>query len=98
MGEILNEIWFPLLVTSIAGLSTAIGALIVFMTKSNNYKFLTVALGFSAGVMIYVSFMEIMPEAIEYLSNGRSEKTSELLMLLGFLVGILVIAIIIKEI
>lgn len=98
MTEIFNEIWFPVLITSVAGLSTAIGALIVFMTKAEDYKFLTLALGFSAGVMIYVSFMEIMPQAVDYMSKARGLKEANLLMLLGFVVGILVIGIIDKVI
>ena len=39
-----------------AGLSTGIGGAIAFFTKKTNTKFLSVALGFSAGVMVYISF------------------------------------------
>ena len=50
--------------TMIAGLSTGIGSLIAFVAKRTNTKFLSTALGLSAGVMIYVSFMELMPESV----------------------------------
>jgi len=53
--------------TLFAGLSTGIGSIMAFFTKSTNTKFLSVSLGFSAGVMIYVSFMEIMVKAKEEL-------------------------------
>lgn len=96
MSEIFSEIAFPLLVTSIAGLSTVFGALIVFFTKANNDKFLSLALGFSAGVMIYVSFMEIMPTSVQYLSETSSGRSPELIMLGGFLGGIFLIGIIDK--
>ena len=46
--------------TLIAGLSTGIGSFIAFFAKRTNTKFLSVSLGFSGGVMIYVSFMEIL--------------------------------------
>ena len=46
-----------------AGLATGIGGLILLLFKKVNIKLLSVALGFSAGVMIYVSFVEILPEA-----------------------------------
>lgn len=92
--SVLREIGFPFLVTLIAGLSTVVGALLVFFTDANNKKFLSVALGFSAGVMIYVSFMEIMPTAVDYLRNEHGPKTSEIFMLLGFLGGVALIAII----
>ena len=47
--------------TLFAGLSTGIGSAIAFLTKKTNKKFLSLSLGFSAGVMIYVSFVEIFP-------------------------------------
>ena len=60
--------------TMIAGLSTGIGSLIAFFTKRTNTKFLSAALGLSAGVMIYVSFMELMPQSVELLSGIYSKK------------------------
>ena len=47
--------------TAIAGLSTGIGSAIAFFAKKTNTKFLSVSLGFSAGVMIYVSMIERFP-------------------------------------
>ena len=49
--------------TLIAGLSTGIGSLIAFFAKKTNQTFLTVSLGFSAGVMLFVSFVDIFPTA-----------------------------------
>jgi ZIP family zinc transporter len=51
------------LLTAFAGLSTGIGSTIALMARSTNKKLLTVSLGFSAGVMIYISFVEIFAEA-----------------------------------
>lgn len=50
--------------TLIAGLSTGIGSLIAFFTDKTNTTFLTVALGFSAGVMLFVSFVDIFPTTV----------------------------------
>lgn len=47
-----------------AGLSTGIGSLIAYFIKKPNLKFLSFSLGLSAGVMIYVSFMELLPEGM----------------------------------
>ena len=80
--------------TMIAGLSTGIGSLIAFFTKRTNTKFLSAALGLSAGVMIYVSFMELMPQSVELLSGIYSKKESEVYMLLSFFAGIGLIALI----
>lgn len=46
--------------TLFAGMATAIGSVIAFTAKRTNYRFLSVATGFSAGVMLYVSFVEIL--------------------------------------
>lgn len=96
MTEIIREISFPVLLTLIAGLSTVFGALLVFFTDASNRKFLTISLGFSAGVMIYISFMEIMPTALEYLQEGRGKKSAELIMIMGFLAGMFIFGIIDK--
>lgn len=80
--------------TMIAGLSTGIGSVLAFFTKRTNTKFLSTALGFSAGVMIYVSFMEMMPEAKESLTGHFGERIDTLYMLLAFFGGMGVINII----
>lgn len=46
--------------TLLAGLSTGFGSAIAFFAKQTNTRFLSISLGFSAGVMIYVSFVEII--------------------------------------
>lgn len=82
--------------TLFAGLSTGIGSAIAFFTKTTNTKFLSVSLGFSAGVMIYISFMEILPKSIEIMTDDAGLKTGNFLAIVGFFVGMLVIAIIDK--
>ena len=63
----LSNFWIAVLLTSFAGLSTGIGSLLAFFTKRTNTKFLSVSLGFSAGVMIYISFVELFSHAKETL-------------------------------
>ena len=58
-----SNVLFALLLTLFAGLSTGIGSAIAFVAKRTNTKLLTLSLGFSAGVMIYISFVEIFQEA-----------------------------------
>ena len=58
-----STITYALLLTTFAGLSTGIGSAIAFVAKRTNTKLLSLSLGFSAGVMIYISFVEIFPEA-----------------------------------
>ena len=80
--------------TLIAGLSTGIGSLMAFFSSRTNKKFLTWALGLSAGVMVYVSFMEIMPEALESMEQITPGKMGEIYVLLAFFAGIALIALI----
>src|SRR5690554_4955367 len=82
------------LLTLFAGLSTGIGSLIAFMAKRTNTNFLSLALGLSAGVMIYVSFMEMIPRSLGSFNEIYGEKTGMLYMILSFFGGIALIALI----
>jgi Predicted divalent heavy-metal cations transporter len=82
------------LLTLFAGLSTGIGSLISLIAKRTNTNFLSLALGLSAGVMIYVSFMEMLPNSLEMLSEVFGKKTGMLYMILGLFGGIALIALI----
>ena len=69
-----NGVLTGFILTFIAGMATAIGSLIAFFTKTSHTKFLAAALGFSAGVMIYISFVELLAGANSKLQElfGRS--------------------------
>jgi len=91
-----NNVLFALGLTLFAGLSTGIGSLIGFMSKQFNPRFLTIALGFSAGVMIYVSMIEIFVKARDSLSVSYGDKMGYVLTVMSFFAGIAVIALIDK--
>jgi len=92
------EIMFAFLLTLFAGLSTGVGSLIAFFAKKTNKKFLSVSLGFSAGVMIYVSLIEIFQKAQTSLAGELGEKWGAWATVLAFFGGIGLIAIIDKVI
>jgi len=58
-----------LILTAIAGLSTGIGSTIAYFIRKPKIIYLSFSLGLSAGVMIYVSFMELLPRAIETVTQ-----------------------------
>ena len=58
-----------LLLTAFAGLSTGIGSTIAYFIKKPKMIYLSFALGFSGGVMIYVSFVELFPQGIDALGE-----------------------------
>lgn len=85
---------FPLILSSIAGLSTVIGSVLVFFTKTKNNRFLTFSLGFSAGVMITVSFTDLFPAAQQAITKYHGKINgilwSILFMLLGAIIAFLI--------
>lgn len=80
--------------TIVAGLSTGIGSALAFFTKRTNKTFLSMALGFSAGVMIYVSMIEIFVKAQAALAEVHGEPVATWITVCAFFGGIVVIAII----
>ena len=82
--------------TMIAGLSTGIGSIIAFFAKKTNKKFLSISLGFSAGVMIFVSMIEIYQKAQEALVADLGQKPGAWVTAIAFFGGIFLIAIIDK--
>lgn len=93
----LSSFFTAFLLTVLAGLSTSIGAVLAFFSKSKNYFVLSLGLGFSAGVMIYVSFMDIMPASKEAFGKIYSNPTlAEALSVACFFLGIVISAVIDK--
>lgn len=77
--------------TLIAGLSTGIGSLLALLVSHTNKRFLTFSLGFSAGIMLYVSFVEILPESQESLHEALSGGTGAWLATIAFFGGMFVV-------
>ena len=83
-------------ITLLAGLATGIGSLLAFYTKRTNEKFLAATLGVSAGVMIYVSLVEIFAEAKSSLIEELGAKKGYWVCVISFFAGIALIALIDK--
>lgn len=91
-----ENVIFAFVLTLFAGLATGIGSLLAFTSKPTNKKFLAVALGFSAGVMIYVSMIEIFVKAKESLVAEFGDTKGYLYTTLAFFVGMFLITLIDK--
>jgi len=89
-----HTILFAFLLTLFAGLATGVGSTIAFFAKRTNTKFLTISLGFSAGVMIYVAFVEIFVKGREVLVESMGDRQGWWVAVLAFFAGIALIAII----
>lgn len=88
--------FFAFALTLMAGLATGVGSCIAFLAKRTNTRFLCLALGFSAGVMLYVSFVEIIVKAREALVLQFGVIPGNWYAVLGFFGGIAFIAAIDK--
>jgi ZIP family zinc transporter len=91
-----QNILFALGLTVFSGLSTGIGSLMSLWSKKFNPKFLAGSLGFSAGVMVYVSLVEIFVKAKDSLILAHGDKTGNIYTVISFFAGIALIAIIDK--
>jgi len=92
-----NEtVLFAFGLTLFAGLATGLGSALAFFTRQTSTRFLSVALGFSAGVMLYVSFVEIMVKARDALTGDWGVAGGAWLTAAAFFGGIFFIAIIDK--
>ena len=80
--------------TLFAGMATAIGSVIAFTAKRTNYRFLSVATGFSGGVMLYVSFVEILFKGGESLSATYGHYWGQWINTASFFGGMLLIGLI----
>lgn len=87
--NIQNNMGLAFSLTMLAGLTTAIGGAIAFITKKDNLKALSIGLGFSAGVMIFVSLVDIIPSSEKLLKINFPE-IFQWLVYGGFILGILV--------
>ncbi len=92
----MENILFAFALTLFAGLSTGIGSILAFFTNKSNPKFLSVSLGFSAGVMIYVSMVEIFFKAQSKLINEFGLEKGSWITVIAFFCGMFLMGIIDK--
>jgi len=90
----MNNVMFAFALTLLAGLATGIGGFIGVFANTANKKFLAICLSFSAGVMLYISFAEILLEAFESLEYAF--EYGYLIATVAFFGGIILIALIDK--
>lgn len=87
----MNGYWLAVGLTLFAGMATGIGSIIAFSARRTNYRFLSVATGFSAGVMLYVSFVEIFFKGVESLTACYGDYWGQWVNVASFFGGIALI-------
>ena len=94
----MNNILIPFLISMLAGLSTLIGCLFIYIKPKNVDKFIGISLSFSATIMILISILELIPEGFFYLNNKYGLLYSVLILILMLLIGYLINIFINKKI
>ena len=89
-----NHILTVFLLTTLAGLATGIGGFIAFFMKKTDTKALTFSLGFSGGVMVYISLVELLGEAQHSLIEFKGHTAGSWIAIASFFGGIAVAALI----
>lgn len=84
---------FAFLITLAAGLCTGVGSVIALFTRGFRPRLLSLALSFSAGVMLFVSFVEIYPKARLAMTAALGTRAGHGATLLAFFAGIAAIAL-----
>lgn len=87
----MNNLWIPLLISSLAGFSTLIGGLVVFIKFKDKDGFISFALSFSLSVMISLSVFELIPESIIKLNSAYGFASSIIIGLSVFLLGKIIV-------
>ncbi len=88
----MENFWWAFSLTLIAGLATGIGSAMILFTKQTNKKMLISEKWLSAGVMLYVSFVEILAKSVDSLATIYGEQLGTVYAVLGFFAGIGIIA------
>lgn len=90
LGDNMNNTVFAFLLTILAGFSTMIGAIAIFIKRRNHDIIILSSLAFAAGVMITVSITDLVPESIVLLRDNLSTLGTIFISLLGILFGIVI--------
>jgi len=90
----MSNVLISLGLTLFAGMATGIGSAIAFTAKRTNYRFLSVSTGFSAGVMLYVSFVEIFVKGTDALVESYGDYWGHWVNAASFFGGILLIGLV----
>ena len=100
MSVSLHQFWIVMGLTTIAGLATGIGGLLAFFSRpgKDNGRFLSASLGFSGGVMVFISLAELMAEARHALVGEYGSQHGGLLAMLALAAGMVITAVIDKMI
>lgn len=83
------NIFIPFLLTTIAGLSTLLGSLIIFIKYKNKDDIIISSLAFASSIMLFISILDLLPESYILLKKIYTFKPTILMILIGINIGII---------
>lgn len=86
----MNNTFYAFILTLLAGLSTMIGTIFIFIKKKDTTKIILSSLSFAAGVMICVSITDLIPESIILIRDNLNNISTIIISLLGVILGIII--------
>lgn len=92
----MNSIIFAFIVTTVAGLSTMLGIIPIYIKFKDTDKIICMALAFASGIMFSVSINSLIPESYDLLKENLNTNKVIILMILFFLIGVLLTSFIDK--
>ena len=94
----MNNTTIAFIISSLAGLSTLIGSIIILINKKDKTKFITKTMAFASGVMFSLSILDLIPESISFLKNNFYQTPAIIVSLIFLTTGILISIFIDKKI
>lgn len=85
-----NSSLYAFILSFLAGISTVIGAMVIFFDKHKNSKIVTISLSFAAGVMICVSLTDLLPNCFKMILNNTDVFPRLILTLIFMVIGIII--------
>ena len=93
----MNNILYAYLLSTIAGMSSLIGLIPIFLKKTKENKIIPISLFFASGVMITISIIDLIPESFSLLKNKFYLIPSVLILLIFIMIGFIISSIIDKK-
>lgn len=85
-----NSLFYAFILSFLAGISTVIGAFIIFFDKNRNSKIVTISLSFAAGVMVCVSLTDLLPNSFNMILSSNHAFPKLILTLIFMVLGIII--------
>ncbi|MBO5376542.1 MAG: hypothetical protein J6A52_06775 [Bacilli bacterium] len=85
----MEKIYISFLITTIAGLSTLLGIFVILFDNKKREKIISYSLIFSSGIMLFISFFDLIPNSFNYLINIYEIIPSLLILLIFITFGMI---------